>query len=321
LRRQTAKSLNPEHQRDADELLRLKLARQQLDELNAFTGDRHDWLAFEEEVYAAWDTGEYSDFEMTKKLRKALEGDAKNYVKLLLSTTNANPEHVLETLRRRYYHPNEDVSTALREIMEVESIRTRARKPLEALLLTIENYVHVCRRTQIEQHLQARVHGDVESKLPTDLRSDWNKLIRTSTHADGSRFSGTWIDFWNFLRENIQDLPLAPDTAKKLETKSRNCNYVAQDAESGRSKQIISECPYDNCDTGQLFRCAKFRKLPYQDRLKFINEHEICKRCVNSASHDASKCPLKNLRCHAANCSNPTTHPTLLHPSEVNDGR
>lgn len=111
------------HRLDEKELLRLKLARQQLDELNKFKGDQNEWLGFEEEVYSTWDAGEYSKYEMIKKLRKALDGDAKNYVKLALSAPEADPENVMEILRRKYFHPNEAVSKALRDIMSMSTLR------------------------------------------------------------------------------------------------------------------------------------------------------------------------------------------------------
>lgn len=190
------------------DLSRLKLARQNFDEIMKFKGDHLEWLAFEEEVYTTWDGGEYNDYEMIKKLRKALDGDAKNYVKLALNAPEANPEYVMETLRRKYYHPNDAVARALREIYDTDPVRKKVRRPLEDLMSAVENYIHICNLVKIQQHLHGRVQGEVEAKLPPDMHADWNKLIRTTSYTDGRRFIGTWVEFWRFLRDTVEDLPV-----------------------------------------------------------------------------------------------------------------
>lgn len=301
--------------RDERELTRLKLARQQLDELNKFNGNNMEWLAFEEEVYTVWDAGEYSNYEMIKKLRKALEGDARDYVKLALSLPEANPEHVIETLRRKYYHPNEAVSKALRSIMTIDAIRNKVRRPLEKFLTAVENYIQTCRLVKIEGHLQARVSADVEAKLPYDLRAEWHKLVRMGQDENGTIVCGNWTDFNNFLREIIQDMPLAMDFAKNAKT-DHKCNHVTINSPRKDSKgKFTQKCLYDNCEGGALYRCTEFRKLPHHERLNFIDKNKICKRCINSTRHAADKCPLAHLKCLAEDCDERDAHATILHPN------
>lgn len=323
-------SMDPHAQRSDKDLARLKLARQNLDELTKFKGDRLEWIAFEEEVYTFWDGGEYTDFEMIKKLRKALEGDAKAYVKLALSATEANPELVMETLRRKYYHPNEAVSQALKEITSLDAVRKKVRKPLESVLTAVENYIHVCRLVKIQQHLQGRVNGEVESKLPPELRADWNKLIRTGSHDDGSRFNGNWIDFWSFLRDSVEDLPInfenytvVSPSKKNVNSNKRTVNQVAStNAQKGRKPKGNSAndkltCQYDECEQGKLYRCTGFWALPYVDKMKFAKEHKICTRCANSTTHVAKDCPHKDLACRASGCTDPKAHASVFHPPKV----
>lgn len=46
----------------------------------------------------------------------------------------ANPELVMETLRRKYYHPNQAVTLAFREIIRTETVHYKRRKPPERLV-------------------------------------------------------------------------------------------------------------------------------------------------------------------------------------------
>lgn len=319
-------SIDPHSQRSDKDLQRLKLARQNLDELTKFKGDRLEWIAFEEEVYTTWDAGEYTDFEMIKKLRKALDGDAKAYVKLALSAAEASPELVMETLRRKYYHPNEAVSQALKEITSLEPVRKKVRKPLENLLTAVESYIHVCRLVKIQQHLDGRVNGEVEAKLPPELRADWNKLIRTGVHQDGLKYIGTWIEFWQFLRDSVEDLPVnfesttsSSSSRKPFNPQKRSVNQVTtSNPQRGRKSKGNStneklSCPYDECDK-RLYHCTAFWTLSYADKMKFIKDRKICIRCVNSSTHVAKDCPHKDLVCRASGCTDPKAHASVLHP-------
>ena len=68
-----------------------------------------------------------------------------------------------------------------------------------------------------------------------------------------------------------------------------------------------------------VWRCGTFKGLPYQDKMKIVQEHSLCIKCLNGG-HYARTCPRTNFKCQKEGCNK--EHNTLLHtpPSEPDGG-
>ncbi|PFX25076.1 hypothetical protein AWC38_SpisGene10297 [Stylophora pistillata] len=60
-----------------------------------------------------------------------------------------------------------------------------------------------------------------------------------------------------------------------------------------------------------VWRCGKFIGLPYQDKMKIVQENSLCIKCLN-VGHYARIYPRTNLKCQKEGCNK--EHNTLLHP-------
>ena len=80
------------------------------------------------------------------------------------------------------------------------------------------------------------------------------------------------------------------------------------------AKQGSSVCS----DQHGVWRCGKFKgliyprahDLPYQDKMKTVQENSLCTKCLNSG-HYARICPKTNFKCQKEGCNK--EHNTLLH--------
>lgn len=91
---------------------------------------------------------------------------------------------------------------------------------------------------------------------------------------------------------------------------------VRHDTQSGQhrgshgmngTKQGCSVCSNQH----GVWRCSKFKGLSYQDKMKMVQEHSLCIKCLNGG-HYARICPRTNFKCQKEGCNK--EHNTLLHP-------
>ena len=73
------------------------------------------------------------------------------------------------------------------------------------------------------------------------------------------------------------------------------------------AKQDCSVCSNQH----GVWRCGKFKGLPYQDKMKIVQENSLCIKCLNGG-HYARICPKTNFKCQKEGCNK--EHNTLLHP-------
>ena len=73
------------------------------------------------------------------------------------------------------------------------------------------------------------------------------------------------------------------------------------------------KCPMCSSEH-RIWRCDKFRSLPYQDKRRLVRARVLCFKCLCNG-HFAKQCPKTQFKCQVQGCNQ--EHNTLLHPNEL----
>ncbi|XP_046862829.1 uncharacterized protein LOC124456428 [Xenia sp. Carnegie-2017] len=175
---------------------------------------------------------------------------------------------------------------------------------------------------------------ELNRKLPLFMRVRWTECAGSIIES-GSR--PKFKDFLLFVKKRAklvnnefgEDLcsgVVRKDGGKRLEGKkgpsARTSSFAAgaYKRENGRDgnfkERRTSNMKCLICQEGhRIWKCDKFKKLPYHEKMKFVQEHEFCFRCL-TRGHYARSCPKTDLKCRVEGCGK--GHNTLLHPPQTN---
>ena len=73
------------------------------------------------------------------------------------------------------------------------------------------------------------------------------------------------------------------------------------------------KCPMCSSEH-RIWRCNKFRSLPYQEKRRLVQARVLCFKCLCNG-HFAKQCPKTQFKCQVQGCNK--EHNTLLHPKEL----
>ena len=172
---------------------------------------------------------------------------------------------------------------------------------------------------------------ELNRKPPLFMRVKWTECAgRIIESGQRPRFA----DFLQFLKQRAilvnnefgEDLNSSPSRDKEkikgrdgrnrpphkfttMATGARNDRSSQHRGSQGTNgaKQGCSVCPKQH----GVWRCGKFKGLPYQERMKIVQENSLCIKCQNGG-HYARICPKTNFKCQIEGCNK--EHNTLLHP-------
>ena len=170
---------------------------------------------------------------------------------------------------------------------------------------------------------------ELNRKLPYFMRGKWAECAGRIIES-GRRPKFT--DFLKFVKDRAklvnnefgEDLVLSSSREKKRvhERGGRSIpklNAFTTKAEPGQignqdgSKKSFSpswKCPACSGQHG-LWKCEKFKRLPYGDREKLALSKRLCFKCLNGG-HFKDRCPKETFKCQVQGCVG--DHNTLLHP-------
>lgn len=191
-------------------LLSLKEIRKNLGELPEFDGKGYEFLNFKMKYDSIKDVGKYTDFQMVAKLEKCLKGKALEHVRIWLFSPNPNPAKIMSDLEEKFYHPNIIIQEALKTVQQFESMPKKNRDKLEDFKRAVDAYIHVCTTVKESIHLNGRLPGDIEDKLPDDLCEEWLKIVNLPNAT------GNWMEFSIFLGNSVRFMKVRLSESQKL---------------------------------------------------------------------------------------------------------
>lgn len=210
----TAESASVEHAK-ASYILSLNQIRKNLGELPTFEGKGGAWLKFKSRYAKIQTVGKYSDVDMLEKLEKALKGQALDYVQAWIDSPNPSVAKIMSDLEERFYNVDTIMQEGLSAVMQVEQLRTWNRDQLEKYSRLVDTYIHLCTTVGHSIHLNGRLPGEAEDKLPDDLLRDWMK------HKSGAMATGSWFEFAVFLKNSLKYLKVQTDEKGKGSKESK----------------------------------------------------------------------------------------------------
>ena len=163
---------------------------------------------------------------------------------------------------------------------------------------------------------------ELNRKLPLFMRVKWTECAgRIIESGQRPRF----VDFLQFLKQRAtlmnnefgEDLNCSSskDKEKSKGRDGRNrpphkFRTMAAGARNNRSSQnkgsqgtngLRQGCSVCSNQDG-VWRCGKFKGLPYQDKMKIVQENSLCIKCLNGG-HYAKICLKTNFKCQKEGCS------------------
>ena len=94
-------------------------------------------------------------------------------------------------------------------------------------------------------------------------------------------------------------------------------SFAARDGSKKREQDDTlptqRKCPMCSSEH-RIWRCDKFRSLPYQEKRRLVQARVLCFKCLCNG-HFAKQCPKTQFKCQVQGCNK--EHNTLLHPKEL----
>lgn len=329
-------------------LLSLKEIRKNLGELSEFDGKGSAWLKFKTRYNNIKVVGDYTNAEMVQKLEKALKGQALDYVQAWIDSPSPNAAKIITDLEERFFNVDTIMQEGLHKVAQIEKIKSWNREPLENYARAVDTYIHLCTTVDHSIHLNGRLPGEFEDKLPAELLREWLK------HKSATIATGNWFEFSIFLKNSLKYLKVRsvdqqnskdskesknkPVTTSKINvtvdtpssasakapsstssTKNNSHNQRKPSQKQGSAENAARPfkpwvCEYDKCDK-PLYGCVEFRKRKHDIKSKFCTDFNYCQRCLRKG-HTAIYCRTRSYKCDVDGCTDPWTHSRVMHPDQ-----
>lgn len=273
-----------------------------------FSGGYDKWPSFRDMFSAIYSNHpKLSPAQKLFHLRAKTRGEASQIVKQF-ALTDANFELAWESLRQRYENKRILINHQLRKIFELESVASEKGKALRNLQYTINNCLSVLRTYNI-----AVISWDpilvywVSSKLPDETLTAWENSL------DDHKQMPSWDQLDEFISKRLNMIESISDMRKPVS--QSHGPHKAQNFHTQSPKPDTSYRPCRICRQNHALRaCPKFKHWPLNEKVKFINNNQICENCLSYA-HRSQNCQSDKL-CQVCQ----QRHHTILHPMTSHAG-
>lgn len=143
----------------------------------------------------------------------------------------------------------------------------------------------------------------ISQKLDMQTRKEWEQSLKATTTIP------FMSDMLNFLETTFRTLEsIEEETVSMPKT---YCKEIRRKPTKIVRAHTASAANDNNClccnKRHPLYKCFRFTTLSSAEKKNFVNQHRLCRNCLNSG-HIQSSCRL-NTKCHICN----DTHHTILH--------
>ncbi|XP_063532878.1 uncharacterized protein LOC134743988 [Cydia strobilella] len=142
-------------------------------DLPSFSGDPMEWLQFKQAYDESTEVCNFNDKENLWRLRKCLQGPAKEAVTSLLIGATA-PDLVMSTLELQFGNPDIIISKIVQSINKLPVMSQEYHKDIVSFSVKVKNYVAAVTAIGHDEYLRGmKIISVILSKLPTVLISKW----------------------------------------------------------------------------------------------------------------------------------------------------
>ncbi|CAK1550936.1 unnamed protein product [Leptosia nina] len=247
-------------------------------ELPTFDGDSREWTAFR--VVYEETQPMFSEMENIARLRKAIQGSARETLKCLLYSAST-PTEIMEALSRRYGRPD---ALVLAELDKMRKLSRTGENPRDICTFASQicNSVAAIKALKKPRYLHSpELVKEIIDKMPSILRFRWYDFIAES--EEDSLSSLTHVS--EFLNKEA-DKCAAFATLEERKPIRRQQTHSAYNVVGNEGK--IIPCPLCSGDHA-LSECCRFEEASVQERWDIVKQNRICFKCLKG-KHNKEVC-------------------------------
>lgn len=300
------KSKDSSFNNSAMEDLIVVLSRSLIQELPEFYGDEFHWAYFEAVFDSTTKDGKFTEEQNVARLRKAIKGNAKEFVhdQLMFST---KASEIIDTLRSKYGDTSVILTRRLNELISHAAVT----KVNDVMLPILANKVRIFVATAKSLKKEDDLNQDYALNLIADkfrnttYYTQWKrkKLANPALNLE---------DLGEFLQDKVREMP--PDL--KLGVPSSAGYDKSRDPRKQKARLMLhSETSKQHqclkCgESHPMWRCPDFIAMNLDEKWNFVRSKRICRCCLSSADHHQNQCPWKK-QCGVSGCKG--MHNRVLH--------
>ncbi|XP_011859538.1 PREDICTED: uncharacterized protein LOC105557023 [Vollenhovia emeryi] len=270
---------------------------ERLDELVPSVSNPNVTVNSSASLVASYDS--LTDVQRLHYLKSSVAGEASLILKNI-SVTEANYKTAWAELLQRYENKRMIVSTNLRAILDLPSMKSEHAAELKRVYDTVNDSIHALKnlgRTVDDDFVVAIV----ERKLDLNTLQEWNFLLGGSVQLP------TYKELSLFLVNRLRAL----EATQHINELSKRSNRA------GTTKSLVSAVDKSKCvlcnENHALYHCTKFKFLSLGKRKELVKKYRCCYNCLGKG-HYPRNC-LSSRRC--IRCQR--QHHTPLHEVKEND--
>ncbi|XP_055633239.1 uncharacterized protein LOC129773625 [Toxorhynchites rutilus septentrionalis] len=282
-------------------------------DLPFFGGDPEDWPIFISSFLNSTVACGFNSAENLARLQRCLKSVAYESVKSRLLLPESVP-HVINTLYLLYGRPELLVNTLLEKVRAVQPPKAEKLETLIEFGMVVQSLCDHLEAAGQQAHLSnPSLLMELVGKLPAHTKLEWATFMQQFPEVNlktfGMFMSGIVVSASKVTLYSGAKVQKKSDTADRPKHRlgaSINAHALEPEPESGTERS----CYVCRRQDHRVRDCSTFRTLSIDDRWKAIQEHALCRSCLNS--HGRRACRNTN-PCGVAGCR--FRHHPLLHSS------
>ncbi|XP_055605085.1 uncharacterized protein LOC129753308 [Uranotaenia lowii] len=279
-------------------------------DLPKFSGDPLEWPMFLSAFESTTAMCGIQPDENLARLQKSLVGSAREKVQNILTLPDAmecgRPDQIVYCLLSKIR------KTAQPSVTKLETLVTFGRE--------VRNMVTYMQSAKLNTHLDnPLLLAELVAKLPPDLQLQWGMKLAALPEPSLGDFCA-FVSAYRTAACKVKltsDVGLNEKATKGVVRKEKPVYLNAHSASvssapgppASKVTPVLKPCLMCKSTTHRVRTCKQFETLPLEEKLRFISETDMCKRCL--APHGRWPCRNKQ-PCGINGCPEP--HHKLLHP-------
>lgn len=287
-------------------------------EINTFSGILSEWTEFKATCRAVI-TNDLPEIQKLQLLKRSLTGEPKELVAHILPSEGAYTQAFC-LLQNRYENTRSIVNSLFKAFFDLPNYETESKDQLRVMLNTTNSLLSSLSTLNIAtDSWDPMIVYFLTQKMNSLTFQHWEESLK------GSKILPDLKTFLSFLETRIIILEASNQTftydnrnsnskPNKFVTNSNNNQYQKQNKFTQSSKAFFTLNPSYKCYVCQqnhiASRCPTLISLSYADKMKLINERNLCNNCL--LRHNTQDCNVP-ITCNTCNGK----HRTILHPDVI----
>lgn len=288
-------------------------------EINAFSGNLSEWTEFKATCRAVI-TNDLPEIQKLQLLKRSLIGEPKELVAHILPSEGAYTQAFC-LLQNRYENTRSIVNSLFKTFFDLPKNETESKDQLRIMLNTTNSLLSSLSTLNIvTESWDPMIVFFLTQKMNSLTFQHWEESLK------GSKTIPDLKTFLSFLETRIIILEASVQASnydnrntynksnKFAASNNNNNQYQKQNRFTQSSKAFFTLNPNYKCYVCQqnhiASRCPTLMPLSYADKIKLINERNLCNNCLLRHNTQDCNAPITCSTCNGR-------HRTILHPDVI----